>query len=238
MPDDIQLQITSDGSATLHSKRYQQTFHSHKGALSESRHVFLEHSGVAARLAAGKETHLLEVGFGTGLNFFLSADLALSSGSSLHYSALEQTLLSSDTIRKLGYQQHLLNESLIETFLQACDKLGQKPQAGHYRLELSSQIELTLFLGDATKQELKSAAFDAIYLDAFSPEANPELWSEAFLAKLLATLTEKGVLSSYCVKGEVRRRLAALGFAVQKRPGPPGGKREMLLAAKAAQYLG
>ena len=75
------MQDTADGSRTLYSERYAQTFHSDKGAVTESRHVFLEASGVTERVQQGEATTVLEVGFGTGLNFFLTADLALSAGS-------------------------------------------------------------------------------------------------------------------------------------------------------------
>ena len=74
--------------------------------------------------------------------------------------------------------------------------------------------------------------FDAIYLDPFSPDVDPEAWRPEILSALVATLAPGGALATYSVQGAVRRALAATGLDVAKRPGPPGGKREVLLARK------
>ena len=218
----MKLIITDDGSKTLFSEQYKQTFHSNKGALAESRHVFLETSGVANSLRLGRATKVLEVGFGTGLNFFLTADLALEQGVELEYVALEQNLLDAATINSLGYHDYLVNKNLLNSFLEYRQNI-----TGDFEYE---GIRLELKLANALRQNLAANYFDAIYQDAFSPEENPELWSTEFLAKLKNSLKPGGKLSTYSVKGEVRRKLIALGFKVQKLPGPKNGKREILLA--------
>lgn len=230
---ETRLQTTADGSKTLYSERYGQSYHSHRGALSEAKHVFLEASGVAARLRAGQPTRVLEVGFGTGLNFLVTADLALRADASLHYCALERSLLSLADLSSLGYRDVLSQEELFDAFLEG---LPKEPPAGRYRLSLYPTVTLELLLGEATAQTL-DGRFDAVYHDAFSPDSNPELWSEGFLRGLYASMASHAVLSSYCVKGTVRRRLQELGFAVRKRPGPAGGKREMMVAAIEAGVL-
>ena len=225
---------TADGSRTLYSDSYGQTMHSHRGAVTESRHVFLEGTGVAARLGRGEEARVLEVGFGTGLNFFLTADLALKMGALLEYIALEHNLLPSQLLRELGYEGALAHKNFARKFFRARDELSETPPAGIYTFNLAERVRLELRLGDAVTVELEPEHYHAVYMDAFSPDANPELWSEDFLGRLYRALRPGGLLSSYCVKGEVRRRLQGLGFEVRKRPGPPGGKREMLVAAKQA----
>ena len=218
----MKLIITDDGSKTLYSEQYKQTFHSNKGALAESRHVFLETSGVADSLRLGQATKVLEVGFGTGFNFFLTADLALEQGVELEYVALEQNLLDAATINSLGYHDYLVNKNLLNSFLEYRQNI-----TGDFEYE---GIRLELKLANALRQNLAANYFDAIYQDAFSPEENPELWSTEFLAKLKNSLKPGGKLSTYSVKGEIRRKLIALGFKVQKLPGPKNGKREILLA--------
>ena len=225
---------TADGSHTLYSERYGQTMHSHKGAVTESRHVFLEGAGVAARLGRGEGARVLEIGFGTGLNFFLTADLALKRNAPLEYVALEHNLLPSQLLRELGYEGALAHKNFARKFFDARDELSETPPAGTYTFNLAERVRLELRLGDAVTVELEPEHYHAIYMDAFSPDANPELWSEEFLERLYRALHPSGCLSSYCVKGEVRRRLQSLGFEVRKRPGPPGGKREMLTATKRA----
>lgn len=223
------LASTADGSQTLYSERYAQTFHSQKGALTESKHVFLEASGVTERLVKKQATDILEVGFGTGLNFFLSADAAFGAGSSLRYTAAEQNLLAADLISSLGYEAHLNRPELLDAYLEFRSSLPDGITDQVFEFE---GVRLELLLGEATEQAFSAATYDAVYQDAFSPDANPELWTLKFLSKLHAALRAGGVLTTYCVKGSVRRSLAALGFAVQKRPGPLNGKREMLRAVK------
>lgn len=223
------IRITADGSKTLFSQLYGQTFHSDKGAVTESRHVFLEASGVAEKIRQGQEVSVLEVGFGTGLNFFLTADAALQAGVSLFYTTLEKDLLEAELIQNLAFDQLLQNNQVIQSYLafrrNLTDTTGQ--QVFSYQ-----SISLNLLLGEATQQVLIDNTYHAIYQDAFSPDANPELWTPRFLASLYQAMKPAGRLTTYSVKGDVRRTLQAAGFLVEKRPGPPGGKREMLIAVK------
>ena len=222
------LRPTQDGSATLYSERYAQTFASERGALSEAREVFLAASGVAQKLAAGKAVKVLEVGFGSGLNFFVTAAACSAQPAArLDYAALEQTLLGAATVRQLEYG-NLLKSEVVEQYL----TWRELTQASETCIFETGRVRLTLLLGEATTQTLPAATFHSVYHDAFSPKVNPELWTENFLATLANTLKPGGTLVSYCVQGAVRRRLQHLGFTVTKRPGPVGGKREVLFAQK------
>ena len=226
------LQGTGDGSATLYSERYAQTFASARGALSEAQSVFLAGSGVATKFADGEPVRVLEVGFGTGLNFFVTAQACLENPAArLEYTALEHTLLDAATVRSLEYGR-LLQSELVEVYLAWRGALAEPVGRCVFETE---RVRLTLLLGEATRQTLPEGRFYGVYHDAFSPEVNPELWTELFLATLAAALEPGGTLVSYCVQGAVRRRLAALGFTVSKRPGPVGGKREVLFAQKPVQ---
>lgn len=221
--------ITSDGSNTLYSLRYAQTYHSRHGAVAESRHVFLAASSVADRLAGGLATRVLEVGFGTGLNFLLTAQAALESGSRVSYVALEQNLLAASILARLGYEG--LAPRPMAGLLAFRESLPAVPGPGTYQVELPG-ASLELRLGEAQGIPLEEEAFDAVYHDGFSPDANPELWTDAFLQRLAGALSKEGRLVTYTVKGTVRRSLAGAGLLAEKRPGPEGGKREMLLARR------
>lgn len=235
-PERPYVVVTADDSPTLYSPRYEQTFHSHLGALSESRHVFVGATGLVPRLARGETVSVLEVGFGTGLNALLSADACLEQGGRLEYWGLEHTLLGADTLASLGYRDYLTHPELYDRLLAWRDTLPT-PLPPVLEVDLAPSVSFRLLIGNATDADLPAGYFRAIYHDAFSPDANPELWSEAFLARLYTALADDGLLASYSVKGTVRRQMQTLGFAVQKRPGPPGGKREMLLATKNAEML-
>ena len=84
---------------------------------------------------------------------------------------------------------------------------------------------------DFTTLEIKEK-YDVIYFDAFAPEKQPEMWSQEIFDRMYACLDEGGILVTYCAKGEVRRMLQRAGFTVERLPGPPQGKREILRARK------
>ncbi|MEJ2290607.1 MAG: tRNA (5-methylaminomethyl-2-thiouridine)(34)-methyltransferase MnmD [Deinococcales bacterium] len=224
----MDVRVTKDGSRTLLSRRYGETYHSQYGALTEARHVFLAGSGVARRLAEGKPTTVLEVGFGAGLNALLTIAEAARWNTPLRFVSLESELLPVDALRALDYRSLLPGPELADAMLAWLERLPAGMRA--HATELGG-ARLELLLVDAQDAALP-AAVHAVYHDAFSPDASPELWDEAFLGRLFHALAPGGTLVSYTVKGVVRRRLAALGFLVTKAPGPPGGKREMLVARR------
>lgn len=224
-----QLEPTADGSLTLYSQRYQQSYASSKGAYHESLHVFLQGTGVAERLAQHKAAKILEVGLGTGLNFLVTAQHALEHQASVDYHALEHTLLPAETLASLNYQAYASLE-LWQAWLTWRASLAAQPAPGKYIFTFHT-IQLSVYLGEALQQQL-GTGFQAVYMDAFSPEVNAELWHDDFLQGLYDCLEPTGVLGTYCVKGTVRRALTGLGFRVQKYAGPVGGKREVLKAIK------
>lgn len=233
---------TADGSRTLFSERFGQTMHSEHGAVTEATWVFLQASGVAERLACGEHAHVLEVGFGTGLNFLVTADFACARGASATYVALERILPPPEAMAALGHAGHLAHPRIASDLMRGLDRVRDREPAHtteHAPTGFAEPLELAvcgatleLRLGDATHTDLEPDRYHAVYHDGFSPDANPELWTEGFLAKLERTLAPGGVLVTYTVKGTVRRALADMGLDVEKRPGPPGGKREMLWARK------
>ena len=83
---------------------------------------------------------------------------------------------------------------------------------------------------DFTRTEFDEK-FDVIYFDAFSPEKQPEMWSEELFKKLYLCASYDAVMTTYCAKGAVRRAMKAAGFTVERLPGPPG-KREIMRARK------
>ncbi|HEX7038546.1 MAG TPA: tRNA (5-methylaminomethyl-2-thiouridine)(34)-methyltransferase MnmD [Trueperaceae bacterium] len=224
---------TLDGSLTLASERYGETYRSRRGALTEARHVFLGASGVAKLLLERGRAAVLEVGFGTGLNFLVTACAAARAGAALRYVSVERDPLPAAVVTELRYGE-LLAPCAVPASLNAwLAGLGGRPSAGSHGFS-AGRVELELVVGDAAEvaPSLPTGAFDAVYLDPFSPRANPEAWEEELLALLVRALRPGGRLVSYSVSGEVRRRLAAAGAFVSKAPGPPGGKRESLVAER------
>lgn len=229
-PPAADVVTTRDGSRTLAGPGGGEGYKSLAGALTEARHVYLEGSGVAARLAAGEPTRVLEVGFGTGLLFLVTAAVAERSGAPLDYLGLEQSPPPAELLAELGYEELLAPSRLPQELLAWRAAMAPTPAAGVYHLD-RAPVRLELRVGDA-RQLPTSSGFHAVYHDAFSPATSPELWTPTFLAELAARLAPGGHLVSFCVASSVRRALAAAGLEVHKRPGPPGGKREVLMATR------
>ncbi|HET8985124.1 MAG TPA: tRNA (5-methylaminomethyl-2-thiouridine)(34)-methyltransferase MnmD [Trueperaceae bacterium] len=249
--------VTADGSRTLSSSTFGETYGSRHGALTEALHVFLDGSGVRRRLEAGHPTSVLEIGFGTGLNFLVTSAAAEEHGMQVRYRAIERDPLDAATLREV-YTDTTLPARLVGDLVDWVGRLGAPLAMGTYTGDIGSRgaVALELVIGEAREalsretraHEVRSRetqghdgscrsvpalpAFDAIYLDAFSPKANPELWTPEFLAGLAARLHPGGTLVTFSVSGAVRRALTAAGLTVGKVPGPPRGKPEMLAARR------
>ena len=247
---------TDDGSPALWSPRYGQAFRSRHGAHSEARHVFLEGSGAEARLAAGRATGVLEIGLGAATNLACTAAAALAARTPLHYRAWEPEPLPEEALR-LANLGALAPQAFVAALLAAREAWGALAlgdvrflRYGTLELELvvapierlldpafEAGVELRLDAARGADRRAvpeAHARVDAIYLDPFSPEVNPEPWSPAVLTALAERLAPGGTLVSYSVRGDVRRALAAAGLQVRKLAGPPGGKREVLRALRPA----
>lgn len=223
---------TDDGSLTLFDDVHRQTYHSVRGARAEAEHVFLRLSGIEERLVLGQETSVLEVGWGTGLNWAVAAASALGAGSSLTWYSTEPNPLDPAILRVLGTDQGL-PEAVAAAFHQACAALLAAP-AGTWVEGVAlcgpSRLALRIFRGPVQDLGDEPTGVDALVHDAFSPDTCADLWSTELFASLGRRVRPGGVLVTYSVAGSVRRALRAAGWSVSKHAGPPQGKREVLRA--------
>jgi len=239
---EIEIKATADQSNTAYSARFEQTYHSTHGAVAESKHVFIDGAGVHDRLRRGLPTRVLEIGFGLGLNCLLSSDCAAKYRTELTFVSVENDLISPAILEKLNYSPWLENPALTLDLAGVLQQQYKGAGTEHrliYSGLLGEYTALELFSTNANKPAFAAAlesraAFHAIYLDAFSPDTNPECWSETFLHWLSSQLDSNGILATYSVKGAVRRALSSAGMNVRKLPGPPG-KREVLQATLVHQ---
>lgn len=213
---------TRDGSNTLFVPELDETYHSSHGAIQESLHVFIR-NGLNFQTALN-DISVLEVGFGTGLNAFLSFIESIQTNRKITYTTLEPYPLEWDVVIKLNYMDLLFNAKYLDFYqkIHSC--------AWESFLEISSNFSIK-------KQKLKlqdvvfDNEFDVIYFDAFAPRVQPDLWTEQIFASMYKALRPDGILVTYCAKGSVKRALKHVGFELQSIPGPPG-KREMSRAIK------
>lgn len=220
------IERTADGSATLFVPALDEHYHSVKGAHTESQHIFID---MGLKAAAALCPHILEVGFGTGLNALLTLELAEATGRNVHYTGLELYPLPWEMVEELGYSSNPLFEKL-----HAAPWEEDAIITPHFTLK-KRQADFTVLssfaLSECSSESNPSESeprYDLIYFDAFAPEKQPEMWSQELFNRLYVLMNRDGILTTYCAKGVVRRMLQAAGFFVERLPGPPGGKREIL----------
>ena len=214
----IVVEPTADGSATLYVEELDEHYHSVKGALTESEHIYRDCAFL--HRSNGTPMRLLEIGFGTGLNAVVTAMVA-DADHPVHYISLEKYPVEAQLLTTLGYAKQVDN-----TLLQAIHNAEwNKPAAitPYFTLEKRQADYLADPLPDS---------IDIVYFDAFAPEKQPEMWSEEAFARLYNALAPQAVLTTYCAKGHIRRLLSSLGLTVERLAGPIGGKREILRASK------
>lgn len=213
--------ITSDGSTSIFLPDWNESYHSKHGAIQEALHVFIENGFNAT---SQSPLHILEIGFGTGLNSFLTLQEAIKQKRIVNYTGVDAYPVSQDILKALNYPQMIsMNESL-----HYFEALHQTPWEGfqeiHPLFHLYKHKQLFSEINDLN-------SFDLIYFDAFGFRVQPELWNEEIFYKMFRALKNQGVLVTYACRTPIRKAMEAVGFKTEKLPGPPG-KREMLRAVK------
>lgn len=217
----MKLEQTADGSFTLYVPELDEHYHSVKGALTESQHIFID---MGLKHSQATNPYILEIGLGTGLNCFLTYLTSKETGQAIHYTGIERFPLSEEVIDQLDYAT-LIGKGEKEIY-QAIHQA-----AWNKEVLLSPHFSLHKIEGDFTQYSFLGK-YDLIYFDAFAPEKQPEMWEQPLFDMLYELLNPRGILTTYCAKGVVRRMLQAAGFTVERLAGPPGGKREILRATK------
>lgn len=216
----IEVVETEDDTLSLYRRDLDECYHSRFGALEETNRIFIDYGLKFWLQQSGKpRARVLEIGFGTGLNAL--ATLA-SVKAEILYETLELYPISPALAERLDYGRKFHFE---REFIQmhAC--------AAERECRINDRFTLLKHHTRAETFDYGQDRFDIIYMDAFSPEKEPLLWSEDFFQRLFAACSSQGVLTTYCCKGAVRRALLSAGFLVEKLPGPKG-KREVLRATK------
>ena len=224
------IQITEDGSHTLFSEMAGQTYHSSHGAVQESRHIFISQLMAQQSTVNGQQLSVLEIGFGTGLNALLTAQWARENGVKVDYTTIELYPLKEEIYRELNYGRLLGDEELFLQLHEADWDVGVVEVTGNFAIR-KCKSDIVEWLRNAQCTMHNAQLFDVVYFDAFSPDAQPELWTEEVFRNVYALMKTGGVLMTYCAKGDVRRAMLAAGFRVEKLQGPPG-KRHILRAEK------
>jgi len=220
------VKLTKDGSHTIFSDKFNETYHSIHGAFQEAKHVFIKH-GISSFIEKElDEINILEVGFGTGLNALLTYNVADINKQKITYTSLEPFPLLFEQISSLNYF----------SFFECPEENKTHFESLHTSIWEEFHVFSSFFSFQKKKitieeYEEDNLTFELIYFDAFSPSTHPEIWNVNVLKKAFNLLKIDGLLVTYCAKGSFKRNLKSIGFEVISVSGPPG-KREMTIARK------
>jgi tRNA U34 5-methylaminomethyl-2-thiouridine-forming methyltransferase MnmC len=221
-----ELYVTADGSHSVNDAEKGISFHSRFGALQESKHIFIE-AGLMPHLHRKQTTHILEMGFGTGLNAFLTLSESIQKNQSIWYDTIEAFPLPPEIWQRLNFAEVSGQQALQSLFLKLHEAAWSQP--------VSITGTFTIFKHHCSLKAFEaSRQFDIVYFDAFAPEDQPELWTEESFRTIARMMAPGAALVTYCSKGAVRRALIAAGLQVEKLPGP-AGKREIVRATKKTE---
>jgi radical SAM protein (TIGR01212 family) len=219
---------TQDGSQTLYHPGYRQHFHTLAGAETEAQKKFIEPSNLVSALRSNSKVKLLDVGFGLGYNAIEAAKTAeAEKAGTLYITTLENDIRALESALPL-FSENQFYQTIIKSLL----------QSNHWE---GAFCKISLLQGDA-RQSVKSMQhiYDIIFMDGFSPDKNPELWTYDFIRELCRLLTDNGIIvtysSAYPVRGAMLRNGLNIGESDafgRKRGGTVAGKNP----AKITRYL-
>ncbi len=199
-----------------------ENYHSRYGAIQEAYHVFIK-NGLA--LKQGQPIAILEIGFGTGLNSFITYLESVKTAQKIEYTGVEAYPVADNEAAQLNYVSQLGADDKQEVF-----SLMHSAAWG-IKIQLDDNFSLTKRKQFFQEIDDKNA-YDLIYFDAFGYPSQPELWSEEIFQKMYNALKADSILVTYACRTVIKKAMISAGFSVKKVPGPPG-KREMLVAFKS-----
>ncbi|MGB1268451.1 MAG: tRNA (5-methylaminomethyl-2-thiouridine)(34)-methyltransferase MnmD [Flavobacteriaceae bacterium] len=212
--------ITSDGSTSINLPELNEQYHSKKGAINEAYHVFIR---MGLDLFSD-DISILEIGFGTGLNAFITYLESERRQLNVNYVGVEAYPVLPEEVALLNYVPQLKAEKFKDKFEKMHAVSWEESHSISHTYALTKRKQLFEDIKDEN-------AFDLIYYDAFGSRVQPALWEESIFEIMFKALKNNGVLVTYAAKGSARRAMQKVGFTVERLDGPPG-KREMLRATK------
>ena len=197
--------ITKDGSLSLRSEKFNENFHSLEGAYYETKNKFINPSRL--KRFKNKSINVLDVCFGIGYNSALLFENLIIELSTLNWYGLELDKRPINYALNDKEFNKLWNPKVVEI-------LNSLSLKGLYK---KKNFDCDLIIGDARKEILnlpKEIKFDLIFLDGFSPQKCPELWTYEFLSQLKNKIKYEGYLITYTSAAAVRKSLKSLGFSL------------------------
>jgi len=197
--------LTKDGSYSLKSVFFQENFHSLLGALEETKLKFTSPSNL--QRFKGKSLNVLDICFGLGYNSASLLNELIKQKSYLNLYALE--------IDKKPLEYSLRNESYLKLWYPKVKTIFESLYRKDYFED--QFFNCSVLWGDAREKINiipSSIKFDLIYLDGFSPQNCPQVWTIEFLSNVKENLNSQGYLITYSSSAAVRKTLRNLGLEI------------------------
>lgn len=224
---------TEDGSFTICNEEKRRFYRSNQGAVTESKHVFLNGTSLTKK---SPPWSILELGLGGGLNFIVTANEFLNQypSGTLDYHSIDKSPIKPELFLDLKYNQLTKHSELITALHQVFMKLqtSTKPT----KIKILERISFTIYPSHWQELNLSNVTFDAIYHDPFGPKDNPECWTIDCFNMMVKHLKPDGLLATYAAASHIRQSMIQAGLAVARAPGS-GRKREMTIAALNTDLL-
>ncbi len=228
------IQETEDGSKTIYIEDWDETYHSKHGAVQEALHVFIK-NGLDHFLDNKNQIKIIEIGYGTGLNAFITLLEAEKNQKPMQYVGIEKFPVSAQEFQLVNYfedvfkfypELHSRKNDFLKFYLALFECNWEEWHQISPFFEIKKVEEDFFNLKNIHENE-----FDLVYFDAFGSKVQPELWEKELLQIVDSLTKSTAIFTTYAAKGTVKRGLKDLNYIVEKRPGPPG-KREMMVGLK------
>ena len=218
------------------SKDYQDRFFQNN-AIEEIQNVFIEPNNIQHRIINDDNLHIGELGFGFGLNFFVTAKLWIehkdrSKINTLEYVSIEEALPTEEQILRVIENFPSL-KPICQIFLDEYQPLHNDIN----RIYLEKlDLRLTL-IHDKVETGLKNLLglpnnkIHAWYFDGFDPAKNSAMWSSSIFQNIGFLSAANSSFGTFTSAGSVKRNLSKFGFKVDRVKGF-ASKRHKLIGRK------
>jgi len=216
-----------EGERSPYSTRFGGFYFDAEKGLAESRHTFVESCNLPRALRGRRSFVIGEIGFGTGLNFLSTWQMwrqIRRKGTLLHYISVEGYPLTQGEMKDCQTCWPELSALALKL-----SHAYPEPQKGFHRIFLDDRQVCLTFLFGPVQSMLEALEFplDAWYLDGFSPEQNPDMWTPEIFSELARLSTNQTRLASGSTSWNIRRDLDAAGFSLRSLT-MQGSRKEVL----------
>ena len=211
--------LTDDGSYSINSKEINhkvETLHTSTGAISESFEKFIK----PMKFNYDKDIAILDICAGIGYNTSAAiADFIKNSNDSnlkIDMVEISKATLACGLLVPSPIKEHDITKKAIEDELIKQDYAALSLETA----EIPQNIDINVFIEDArqTVQNLESNSYDAIFLDPFSQNMAPELFSLEFFKQFRRLIKDDGIVATYTSAAPIRAAFIDADFYIGLGP--------------------